>query len=73
MLMGTPHPLRSLQISSVMGITWVLIFLASVTDYLVIWWLACIVNSFQGVYVLFSFGLNARVRALWKSLLHHRA
>ncbi len=61
-----------LQVASILGISWILMFIASGIDYEPIWWFAVVVNSLQGVHVFFAFGFNSRARDLWKDLLRKR-
>ena len=49
-----------------MGITWTLGFIAALTDFEALWWIFVIVNSLQGMFLLFGFGLSARVRQLFR-------
>ena len=41
-------------------------FLASAVDVEAIWWVAIIMSSLQGVHIFFAFGMNYRVRKLWR-------
>ncbi len=52
--------------SSVLGICWVTMFIASAVDVEFIWWVAVITSSLQGVHVYIAFGFNASVRKMWK-------
>ncbi len=52
--------------SSVLGICWIMMFIASAVDVEFIWWIAVIMSSLQGVHVFFSFGFNTSAREMWK-------
>ena len=57
------------QVVSILGISWILMFIASGVDYVPIWWTAVVANSLQGVHIFIAFGFNSRVRNLWKKSL----
>ena len=54
------------QTSSVLGLCWILMLMASVADVEAFWWIAIIISSLQGVHVFFSFGFNEKTRQMWK-------
>ncbi|KAK3700227.1 hypothetical protein QZH41_003999 [Actinostola sp. cb2023] len=56
------------RIASVMGFTWILGFIAPFGwDFL--WYPFVVLNGLQGVYIAMAFGLNQRVKNLYKRLL----
>ena len=60
------HTLLTQQVSSVLGFTWILMFIAGLVDTEFLWWIAATVNSLQGVHIFFAFGMNERVRQIWR-------
>ena len=71
---ANPHSKRSsdrlysfiyLKLSVVMGVTWLFVILASITNQPVFWYLHLVLNGLQGVFVFISFALRT---ALWKKI-----
>ena len=60
----------SFKISSVLGLSWILMFIASAADIEVLWWIATITSSLQGVHVFLSFGFNDKTRQMWKEKIN---
>ncbi len=56
----------SIKLSSIMGLTWIFGFLASVTDLNVIWYSFVFFNTLQGVFICIAFTCNKKVYRLTK-------
>ncbi|XP_072018338.1 G-protein coupled receptor Mth2-like [Amphiura filiformis] len=54
----------SAKISSIIGFTWTLGYVAGFTNVVAVWWIFIIINSIQGVFIFLTFGMNRRIRSL---------
>ncbi|XP_072018339.1 adhesion G-protein coupled receptor D1-like [Amphiura filiformis] len=54
----------SAKISSIIGFTWALGYVAGFTNVAAVWWIFIIINSMQGVFIFLAFGINSRIRSL---------
>ncbi|XP_041483074.1 G-protein coupled receptor Mth2-like [Lytechinus variegatus] len=54
------------KISCLMGFSWLFGLVAALGTTPALWYIFITVNGLQGISVFFSFGLNARVRKLWR-------
>ncbi|XP_041483049.1 uncharacterized protein LOC121429860 isoform X2 [Lytechinus variegatus] len=54
------------KISCLMGFSWLFGLIAALGTTPALWYIFITVNGLQGISVFFSFGLNARVRKLWR-------
>ncbi|XP_071506037.1 uncharacterized protein [Diadema antillarum] len=54
------------KISTLMGFTWILGFVAAFAGVGVLWYIFIILNSLQGVYIMIAFIFNKRIYELWK-------
>ncbi|XP_072023369.1 adhesion G protein-coupled receptor E1-like [Amphiura filiformis] len=60
------------KVSSVLGLCWILMFVASAVDTDAIWWIAIIASSLQGVHIFISFGFSYQSRKLWNDFIKRR-
>ncbi|XP_033631297.1 uncharacterized protein LOC117293183 [Asterias rubens] len=61
------------KISSLMGFSWIIGFVAMATNVVIFWYLFAIISSLQGVFIFCSFAFTGRVRALWLAKLRNRS
>ncbi|XP_041481956.1 uncharacterized protein LOC121429110 [Lytechinus variegatus] len=58
-----------IKICSVMGLTWLLVFIKGFVDNIWLSYFFVVVNSLQGVYILITFGRSRKINTLWKEKL----
>ena len=64
---GRGRLLLYIQLSFVMGLTWIFAFIATLTDMWVFWYVFITFNSFQGIFICFAFVCNRKVFRIIKS------
>ena len=64
---GRGRLLLYIQLSFVMGLTWIFAFIATLTDMWVFWYVFIAFNSFQGIFICFAFVCNKKVFRIIKS------
>lgn len=55
-----------MQMSTVLGFTWIFGFVAAFADVTALWYIFIILNSLQGVYIFIAFICKKRVLKLWR-------
>ncbi len=63
------HLLLYVKLSTLMGLTWIFGFAASITNYEILWYLFIILNSLQGLFICIAFTCNRKVHTLVKTRL----
>ncbi|XP_071950400.1 uncharacterized protein [Antedon mediterranea] len=53
-----------IRISTVMGVTWYLGFIAAYVDHMVLWFIYTILNSLQGFFIFIAFNVTNSVKAI---------
>ncbi|XP_072042957.1 uncharacterized protein [Amphiura filiformis] len=69
---GLQYMLLFLKIATLMGLVWILGFIAAFTDITVMWWIFVLVCSTQGCFIFIFFALNRRVRRMWRIKFENR-
>ncbi len=64
---GRGRLLLYIQLSFVMGLTWIFAFIATLTDMYVFWYLFIAFNALQGIFICFAFVCNRKVFRIIKS------
>ncbi|XP_074652994.1 uncharacterized protein LOC141907292 [Tubulanus polymorphus] len=54
------------RVSIVLGLTWIVGFVAIAVDHLIVWFIFDVINSMQGVFIAVAFACNKRVLSLFK-------
>ncbi|XP_072175597.1 adhesion G protein-coupled receptor E2-like [Diadema setosum] len=60
------------RISTLMGFTWILGYIAAFAGVSVLWYIFIILNSLQGTYIFLAFVVNRRVYWLWRESFERR-
>ncbi len=64
---GRGRLLLYIQLSFIMGLTWIFAFIATLTEMWVFWYVFIAFNSFQGIFICFAFVCNRKVFRIIKS------
>ena len=64
---GRGRLLLYIQLSFVMGLTWIFAFIATLTNMWAFWYVFIAFNSFQGIFICFAFVCNRKVFRIIKS------